>query len=138
MQLVKSNLYSFSNFITFRPFNYKLKYTLVRDPSCQLSQEGNVHLSKFEMYVSVRSNKIFGIWPHVNIHTYIHTHASCNAVTLVWGSLRLALARGVCMMVLWPAHLPPHDRVRSGNETMMFTERFIVNSTTKGFKCLFT
>ena len=22
--------------------------------------------------------------------TYIHTHASCNAVTLVWGSLRLA------------------------------------------------
>ena len=29
---------------------------------------------------------MFGIWPH----TDIHTHASSNAVTLVWGSLRLA------------------------------------------------
>ena len=98
-------------------------------------------MSKFKMYVSVRSIKIFHIWwPYVNIHThtYIHTHMSCNAVTLVWGSLRLALTRGVCRMVLWPAHLPPHDRVRSGNETMMFTERFIVNSTTKGVKCLFS
>ena len=31
-------------------------------------------------------NLIFGIWPQ----TDIHTHASRNAVTLVWGSLRLA------------------------------------------------
>ena len=30
----------------------------------------------------------FGIWLHANRHTC--THASCNAVPLVWGSLRLA------------------------------------------------
>ena len=30
--------------------------------------------------------KIYGIWPQANRHT----HASCNAVPLVWGSLRLA------------------------------------------------
>ena len=28
VQLVKRNLYSFSNLLPFRPFNYKLKYTL--------------------------------------------------------------------------------------------------------------
>ena len=30
--------------------------------------------------------RIYGIWPQ----TDIHTHNFCNAVTLVWGSLRLA------------------------------------------------
>ena len=42
------------------------------------------------MYISIRSIKIFGIWPHVRTYADRHTHASCNAVTLVWGSLRLA------------------------------------------------
>ena len=32
---------------------------------------------------------IYGIWPQTHRHTYIHT-TSANAVTLVWGSLRLA------------------------------------------------
>ena len=32
-------------------------------------------------------NLNFGILPHVHVRT--HTHASCNAVPLVWGSLRL-------------------------------------------------
>ena len=41
-------------------------------------------------FVSVRSIEIFGIWPHVRTQTYIHTHMSCNAVPLVWGSLSLA------------------------------------------------
>ena len=35
------------------------------------------------------SFKIYGIWPQTHRHTYIHT-TSTNAVTLVWGSLRLA------------------------------------------------
>ena len=38
------------------------------------------------------SFKIYGIWPQAYIHTYTHTHThttSVNAVTLVWGSLRL-------------------------------------------------
>ena len=39
-------------------------------------------------FVSVRSNKIFSIYGHTQ--TDRHTHASRNAVTLVWGSLRLA------------------------------------------------
>ena len=30
----------------------------------------------------------FGIWPQANRQS--ETHASCNAVSLVWGSLRLA------------------------------------------------
>jgi len=42
------------------------------------------------MYISVHSIKSFGIWPHADRQTDRHTHASCNAVTLVWGSLRLA------------------------------------------------
>ena len=33
--------------------------------------------------------KIFGIWPQTDRQTYLHTHMH-NAVTLVWGSLRLA------------------------------------------------
>ena len=33
----------------------------------------------------MRLFKIYGIWPQTNIHT-----TSVNAVTLVWGSLRLA------------------------------------------------
>ena len=41
------------------------------------------HMCKVEM---PSLNLIFGIWPQ----TDIHTHASRNAVTLVWGSLRLA------------------------------------------------
>ena len=53
----------------------------------------NMNFVKFEMYVylsvSFCSIYIFGIWPHIFKQTYIHT-ASCNAVLLVWGSLRLA------------------------------------------------
>ena len=49
---------------------------------------------------------MFGIWPH----TDIHTHASSNAVTLVWGSLRLTPINIVllcsyvidaCVQILW-------------------------------------
>ena len=38
-------------------------------------------------FESVHSIKIFGIWLQVGLD--IHTHASCNAVSLVWSSLRL-------------------------------------------------
>ena len=37
----------------------------------------------------MRSFKIYGIWPQTNKQTDIHT-TSAIAVTLVWGSLRLA------------------------------------------------
>ena len=56
------------------------------------------HVCKFEMYVSfgIRSlNKIFGIWPHADINT----HTSCSAVSLVWGSLRLAPKHGLIAWV---------------------------------------
>ena len=36
-----------------------------------------------------RAFKIYGIWPQANKHVCIHTHL-LNAVSLVWGSLRLA------------------------------------------------
>ena len=39
--------------------------------------------------IQTRLFKIFGIWPQTDIH---NTHVR-NAVTLVWGSLRLAQAR---------------------------------------------
>ena len=38
----------------------------------------------------IRVIKIFGIWPHKRKQASKHTHASNNAVFLVWGSLRLA------------------------------------------------
>ena len=41
-------------------------------------------------FVSVRSISIFGIW---SVVPDIHIHTSCNAVSLVWGSLRLTPIR---------------------------------------------
>jgi len=34
--------------------------------------------------------KIYGIWPQARKQASKHTHTSANAITLVWGSLRLA------------------------------------------------
>ena len=45
--------------------------------------------SVFMKCLKMRLFKIYGIWLQAYIHTYIHT-TSANAVTLVWGSLRLA------------------------------------------------
>ena len=48
------------------------------------------------MYVYLRFQLKFSVYGLTYVRTYvrrqtdIHTHASCNAVTLVWGSLRLA------------------------------------------------
>ena len=39
--------------------------------------------------IYTRSFKIYGIWPQASKQASIHTHVR-NAVTLVWGSLRLA------------------------------------------------
>ena len=45
--------------------------------------------ANFKFFASVRSIK-FLIYGHkqASKQTYIHTHMSCNAITLVWGSLR--------------------------------------------------
>ena len=48
-----------------------------------IDHEFEEHVCKVEMPLL---NLIFGIWPQ----TDIHTHASHNAVTLVWSSLTLA------------------------------------------------
>ena len=48
----------------------------------------------------MRSFKIYGIWPQTHRHTYIHT-TSANAVTLVWGSLRLAPIIFIVIECLW-------------------------------------
>ena len=66
-----------------------LSYTVRSPPSRSIAQNIK-HVCKFEIYVYFCSIKIFGIWSHANRQTDRQTHASCNAVTLVWGSLRLA------------------------------------------------
>ena len=52
-------------------------------------QASHTELDLRNIKVQMRSFKIFGIWPQTDRQTYIHTHVR-NAVTLVWGSLRLA------------------------------------------------
>ena len=65
-----------------------LSYT-VWSPSSHISFSTCANLKCTYTFVSVRSIKIFGIWPHVRRQTYLHVPSS-NVVTLVWGSLRLA------------------------------------------------
>ena len=52
------------------------------------------------VYLRIRSFNLNFRYMAASRHTYIHTHASCNAVTLVWGSLRLALICEVACEVL--------------------------------------
>ena len=52
-------------------------------------QASHTELDLRNIKVQMCSFKIFSIWPQTDRHTYIHTHV-CNAVTLTWGSLRLA------------------------------------------------
>ena len=55
-----------------------------------IDHEFEEHVCKVEM---PSLNLIFGIWPQ----TDIHTHTSRSAVTLVWGSLRLAPIIHCCL-----------------------------------------
>ena len=49
-------------------------------------------MCKFEIYVYLRIHFVqFKFLVYGRIRTDAHIHVSCNAVTLVWGSLRLAL-----------------------------------------------
>ena len=71
-----------------------LSYTVKSLPSQSIGIAQNSFstctILKSVTFVSVHSIKIFSIWPHANRQTDRHTHMSCNAVMLVWGSLRLA------------------------------------------------
>ena len=51
------------------------------------------------------------VWPHVHICT--HTHVSCNAVLLVWGSLRLAPITALFLYFLCAASHSAIDTLRS-------------------------
>ena len=55
----------------------------------QASHTMHTELDLRNIKIQTRLFKIFGIWPQIDRQTYIHTHVH-NAVTLVWGSLRLA------------------------------------------------
>ena len=68
---------SWSSVAFSRPIGVKLD----RDPLCQLSWES------FSMCANLKCTYRFVMYGHTQ--TDRHTHGSCNAVLLVWGSLRL-------------------------------------------------
>ena len=67
-------------------------------------QASHTELDLRNIKVQMRSFKIFGIWVQTDRQTYIHTHVR-NAVTLVWGSLRLAPISAVSVICLYNRRL---------------------------------
>ena len=75
-------------------FSSLLSYTAVRSPLLHSSLKALVRMQIWNMctfvsnlnfrYMAIRTQTDI----HAYIHAYIHTHASCNAVLLVWGSLQ--------------------------------------------------
>ena len=60
-------------------------------------------MCKFEIYVYLRIHSFnLNFWyMAVYIPTHTYTHASCNAVTLVWGSLRLTLINNDNVIIIY-------------------------------------
>ena len=89
----------------------------MRGPSCQLALTMNLKstCAKLKCLRFRSLNLIFGIWPQ----TDIHTHASRNAVTLVWGSLRLAPIN-LCQKIFCTLHfcIVPYRRKLANFEVL--------------------
>ena len=74
-------------------FIHNLSFALSRFISIELHGVEFQHVCKFEMHVYLRFRLFNSKFQYMASRTYadIHTYASCNVVTLVWGSLRLTL-----------------------------------------------
>ena len=62
------------------------------------------HVCKFEMYTCIPSFRSFSLkfwYIATRKQTDRHTHASYNAVTLVWGSLRLTPIKALALLKHW-------------------------------------
>ena len=68
-------------------FNFSHLNSMLHSKQSSL-QASHTELDLRNIKVQMRLFRIFGIWPQTDRQTYIHMHVR-NAVTLVWGLLRL-------------------------------------------------
>ena len=74
---------------------------IARGTLCQLALSKELqHMRKFEIYVRIHSFNLNLLYMATCKQADVHTHRSCNAVPLVWGSLRLTPNKSIIVVYL--------------------------------------